>query len=185
MPGEDRPEDSSVHPLIEENISVNELLQAQAERERSSLHRPLERFGMLVGSPRFVLTAFGLFLLWIGGNLGVKWRGDAPWDEPPFFWLQGVIGLLALLVTTSVLVAQSRQGQIAEQRAQLALQIALLTEQRSAKIIALIEELRLDLPNVQNRRDTEAAQMAEASDPEAIVEALITFQEGEPPHNHK
>lgn len=180
MPGEPHRTEElehSVHELVEENITVNRLLQQQAEQGLTSLHRPLEQFGVLVGRPQFVLTALGLFLLWIGGNLWVKWEGRPPWDEPPFYWLQGVIGLLALVVTTTVLVAQSRQGQVAEQRAQLELQISLLTEQRSAKIIALLEELRRDLPNVRDRHDEEAQLMAQASDPEAIVEALTTLGE--------
>lgn len=101
------------------------------------------------------------------------------WDQPPFFWLQGVVGLLALLVTATVLVAQARQAQISEQRSQLALQIALLTEQRTAKLIELMEELRRDLPNVHNRSNEAAEVMAQASDPAAIVEALTTLDEGD------
>lgn len=180
MPELSRPE-QDVHRIVEDNISVNELLHQHAEQSLSTLQRPLEQVGLLVGRPGFVLTIFGLFLLWITGNLWVKWQGRAPWDEPPFFWLQGVIGLLGLLVATSVLVSQSRQGQISEERSQLALQIALLTEQRSAKIIALLEELRRDLPDVQNRQDEEATVMAQASDPEAIVEALNTLQDDDQP----
>lgn len=58
------------------------------------------------------------------------------------------------------------------------MQIALLTEQRSAKLIELLEELRRDLPNVHNRMDEAAELMAQASDPAAIVEALTTLDEG-------
>ncbi|GAA5531880.1 DUF1003 domain-containing protein [Deinococcus aluminii] len=173
-----RREDETVQNLIEENIVVNEVLQARAEESLTRLHRPIEQIGALVGRPVFVASFLALCVLWMAVNLAVKWEGRAAWDEPPFYWMQGVIGLLGLLVATTVLVAQARQGQINEQRAQLALQIALLTEQRSAKIIELLEELRRDLPNVHNREDLEAAVMMQASDPAAIVEALTTLESG-------
>lgn len=164
--------------MIEENIAVNEVLQARAEESLTRLHRPIEQIGALVGRPAFIASFLALCLLWVGVNLGLEWEGRRPWDTPPFYWMQGAFGLLSLLVTTTVLVAQARQGQINEQRAQLALQIALLTEQRSAKTIELLEELRRDLPNVHNRLDPEAEVMMQASDPAAIVEALITLEAG-------
>ena len=75
-------------------------------------------------------------------------------------------------MTAGVLIRQNRQEKLAEQRAQLALQLNLLSEQKVAKLIALIEELRKDLPNVKNRYDPEAEMMKEAADPHAVMEAL-------------
>ena len=86
--------------------------------------------------------------------------------------------MLSLLITSTVLVAQARQGQLAEQRAQLQLQFIVLNEQRSAKTIQLLEELRRDLPNVHNRLDKEAEVMKQSASPEAILEALETLSEG-------
>lgn len=177
-PEDQASEDRAIHSVIKENIVVNELLQQQAEQGLTSLHRPIEQVGALVGRPVFVFSVLGMFAAWIGLNLWLKFSGRAVWDEPPFYWLQGVVGLLALLVTAIVLVAQARQGQISEQRSQLALQIALLTEQRTAKLIELIEELRRDLPSVHDRQDEESEVMSQASDPAAIVEALTILNKG-------
>lgn len=168
-----------MHSVIEENIVVNEVLRQQAERGLTTLHRPIEQIGALVGRPTFIFSVLGLFTTWIGVNLWLKFSGRPVWDQPPFFWLQGVVGLLALLVTATVLVVQARQAQISEQRSQLALQLALLTEQRTAKLIELLEKLRRDLPNVHNRSNEAAEVMAQASDPAAIVEALTTLDEGD------
>ena len=87
------------------------------------------------------------------------------------------MGLGALLTTTIVLITQTRQGKLAEQRAQLDLQVNLLAEQKTAKLIALLEELRRDLPEVHNRHDAEAAAMEQSTDPHAILAALETLQE--------
>ena len=75
-------------------------------------------------------------------------------------------------MTTMVLITQNRQTHDAEQRAQLDLQINLLAEQKVAKLIALLEELRRDLPIVQDRVDRAAEAMTEPVDPHAVLSAL-------------
>ena len=88
------------------------------------------------------------------------------------YWLQGATGLFDALIATTVLVAQSRLNRESEQREHLQLQVNLLAEQKATKIIALLEELRRDLPIVRNRRDPEAEAMAQAVDPKAVLSAL-------------
>ncbi|MEH2144817.1 DUF1003 domain-containing protein [Nostoc sp.] len=77
-----------------------------------------------------------------------------------------------MLVTTGVLIKQERQEKLAEQRAQLSLQLNLLSEQKIAKLIGLVEELRQDIPNVKNRSDPEAEMMKSPTDPHAIINVL-------------
>ncbi|MFS8066567.1 MAG: DUF1003 domain-containing protein, partial [Byssovorax sp.] len=60
----------------------------------------------------------------------------------------------------------------AAERSHLDLQVNLLTEQKVAKVIALIEELRRDLPNVVNRQDHLAQRMQEPVNPATVVSAL-------------
>lgn len=89
-----------------------------------------------------------------------------------------------------MLVRQTRQENFAEQRAQLMLQLNLLSEQKIAKMIALLEELRADLPDVVDRCDPEAQVMQEAADPIAVLavlqetvgEELALETEAEQPH---
>jgi len=50
--------------------------------------------------------------------------------------------------------------------------VNLLSEQKIAKLIALVEELRCDLPNIKNRCDPEAEVMKQPADPQMVVEAL-------------
>jgi uncharacterized membrane protein len=70
-----------------------------------------------------------------------------------------------------VLITQNRQGRRAEHRSHLDLQVSMLAEQKIAKLIALVEELRVDLP-VRDRRDPEAEDMAKPADPELVVAAI-------------
>ena len=172
--------DTHVSQLLEQNTEINALLSQQAEANLTTLHRPIERLAALLGRPAFIVTVLSLFLLWTLLNSGLSIVTHHPWDSPPFFWLQGLIGVLSLIVTATVLISQARQARFAEQRSQLQLQIVLLTEQRSAKIIGLLEELRRDLPNVHNRRDAEAEVMTQASDPQRLLKALEEYQGTEP-----
>lgn len=66
----------------------------------------------------------------------------------------------------------SYNGKISLSRRHLDLQVVLLVEQKVTKVIALLEELRRDLPSVQNRQDLQAETMQEVIDPHAVLEAL-------------
>jgi uncharacterized membrane protein len=54
----------------------------------------------------------------------------------------------------------------------LELQVNLVSEQKIAKLISLLEELRRDLPSVRDRVDVVADAMAEAVDPQAVITSL-------------
>ena len=82
------------------------------------------------------------------------------------------LDMAALLIATGVLVQQSREDKLAEQRSHLTLQINLLTEQKIAKLIELVEELRADLPTIRDRYDAEAEIMQQATDPQVVLDIL-------------
>jgi uncharacterized membrane protein len=93
-------------------------------------------------------------------------------DPPPFGWLELTLSFIALLTTTVVLIAQNRQTKLEQQRADLDLQLSLLTEQKVTKVIHLLEELRRDLPMVKDRHDPQALVMQERADTGQVVSAL-------------
>ncbi|WP_420593479.1 DUF1003 domain-containing protein [Deinococcus sp.] len=171
--------DARFSQLLSQNAEINALLQRQAETNLSTLHRPIQRLARLLGRPAFIVTVLTLFLLWITVNLNLAFFTHQSWDTPPFFWLQGLIGVLSLVITATVLISQARQARLAEQRSQLQLQIVLLTEQRTAKIIGLLEELRRDLPSVRDRHDEVADAMQHSGDPQTILQALGALEPGE------
>jgi uncharacterized membrane protein len=99
-------------------------------------------------------------------------EGLPRFDRTPFPWLQGIISLGALLIAVVVLSKQNRLAQLSEQRAHLDLKVTLLIEQKTAKLIELVEELRRDLPNVKNRHDLRAATLLQPMNPELVIAAL-------------
>jgi len=97
--------------------------------------------------------------------------GKAAFDPSPHFWLQGLVSLCALLMTTVVLIKQNRVARLTEQRAHLDLKVTLLIEQKAAKLIDLLEELRRGAPNIPDRHDAHATALQQAMDPGRVLEA--------------
>jgi len=142
----------------------------------------MEALTSALGRPRTVYVTLSIVVGWVAFNLVTpKLFGWQRIDPPPFFWLQGMVALSALLMTTLVLITANRQTRNAEERSHLDLQVNLLAEHKVAKLIALVEELRRDLPMVRDRIDREADAMQEAVDPNAMIEALAGASEAEPP----
>ena len=113
-----------------------------------------------------------VIVLWVAGNTLVTFLGGKAWDEPPFAWMEGAVSLLALYVTVLILATQRRDDELAGYREQLTLELAILGERKSAKIIALLEEMRRDNPALRDRVDHEAAAMSVAADPQAVLDAI-------------
>ena len=158
---------------MSDNIESVASIRARVDRGLDPHQRMMEGVTGGLGRPRTVYMILTVVVGWIAFNVLVRrLTGRQPIDPPPFFWLQGVVALSALLMTTLVLITENRQARSAEQRAHLDLQVNVLAEHKIAKLIALLEELRRDLPMVKDRVDREADSMQEAADPAAILIAL-------------
>jgi uncharacterized membrane protein len=170
-PGDQRDDDAlSAH--VVKNLNAVAEMHLQSERTLSAHQKAIESVTGRLGRPASLYFIVALVLLWtVGDTLGPR-LGLRALDPPPFPWLQGLIGLAALLTATMVLSTQNRQAKLSERRMHLDLQVNLLTEQKTAKLIELIEELRRDLPNVRDRRDTEAEIMQRAAEPLRVFAAL-------------
>ena len=173
-----------VHPLeipdhIHESIEAISDLHAQSEKRLTIHQRGIERLTGLVRGPLFLYLMFSFGVAWIAINSWLPRFGHHSFDPFPFNILQGMTTFTALFIASMVLTTQSRQISLAEKRGHLDLQIILLTERKITKVIALLEELRRDLPNVKNRPDAEAQAMEVRMDPRAVADALEESIEAE------
>ncbi|MCX7150674.1 MAG: DUF1003 domain-containing protein [Rhodocyclales bacterium] len=157
---------------ISQNIEAVLDFYAREEKKISVSQRCMERISRFVGQPVFIGIILFFVTLWIVANIALREFGRAEFDPAPYFWLQGIVGLSALLTTTVVLGKQNRLAKLEEQRAHLDLKVNLLTEQKAAKLIDLMEELRRDLPNVRDRHDSEAVALQQSMNPDLVLAAL-------------
>jgi uncharacterized membrane protein len=162
----------SENEQISQNIHAVLDFYTRENQKISYWQRLAERVSLVIGQPVFLGLILLLVVVWTLGDISMWWFGLTEFDPPPFFWLQGIVGLAALLTTTVVLIRQNRLTQLEEQRAHLDLKVTLLTEQKAAKMIDLLEELRRDLPNVKNRDDPEAVALQQSMNPDLVLAAL-------------
>lgn len=156
---------------ISQSIEAITSLHRQAAQDIPAHEKVLETITAFFGRPGFLYSLLVGLLGWFFGSL-LSQANVLPIAIPRFSWSQQGLDAAALLISTGVLVRQTRQENFAEQRSQLTLQLNLLSDQKIAKVIALLEELRTDLPNVLDRKDLEAQAMQEAADPIQVLEAL-------------
>jgi uncharacterized membrane protein len=177
----DAPLVDTAEPLENEQISQNihAVLDfyAREEEKISVWQRMVEHVSCVIGQPIFLGFILIFVALWALANKVIDLLGWIEFDPPPYFWLQGIVGLAALLTTTIVLTRQNRLGKLEEQRSHLDLKVTLLTEQKVAKLIDLLEELRRDLPNVKDRADPEAAVLQQSMKPDMVLAALDELAE--------
>jgi len=162
----------SEHDQITQNIEAVLDFYTREEQKNSRWQRHIEHLSCCIGQPSFLGFILLFVALWIITNMLLPGLGINEFDPPPFAWLQGIIGLGALLTATVVLTKQNRLAKLEDQRAHLDLKVTLLTEQKAAKLIDLMEELRRDLPNVRNRHDPEAAALQQSMRPDLVLAAL-------------
>lgn len=147
-------------------------LRARADNQLSRSQRAVESLTANIGRPSSIALLLSILALWMVWNGYEQATHGHVLDPPPFFWLQGAVALYAALISTFVLATQNREKRHAEQRAYLELQINLLAEQKTAKIIELLEELRRDMPTVRDRIDHQANVMQMPVDTAAVMNVL-------------
>lgn len=165
-------QDNSLPHAVSENIETIADFYARHEQRKSAPQSAIEKFSRIVGSPGYVAASVLFIALWIAYNLLAVHLGWSVLDEPPFFWLQGIVGINAFIISTTVLIRQNHAARLAEHHAHLDLQVNLLTEKKSSKIIELLESLRRDLPIVANRTDAETEELKQSADARAVLHAI-------------
>lgn len=125
-----------------------------------------------LGRPFFagILTIF--LAVWIGTDLWLAEAARKPFDPVPFPMLAIVLSVVEVYMMAVVLIVQRHAQRMENRREQLMLQLALFSDRKTAKLIALLEELRRDDPLVRNRADGQAEELTKPADPEAVLEAI-------------
>jgi uncharacterized membrane protein len=147
-------------------------MDTEHHQNATEAERRLDSVTRWVGRPRFLAGVSLAIIAWIGFNLLAPSLGIAPIERAPFEWLLAVVGLAEFYVVVLILITQRREEALAQHQAELILQLTLLSEQKTAKIIALLEELRRDSPQIHDRVDKEAMAMTEHVSSEELLGAL-------------
>ncbi|TKT54572.1 DUF1003 domain-containing protein [Rhizobium sp. LC145] len=124
---------------LDRNIQALLDRRAQNVREASLEERIADRITRFAGSMTFVYLHVAIFGFWILVNLG--FLPFVPVFDPSLVILAMVASVEAIFLSTFVLISQNRMAAADDERADLNLQISLLHEHETTRLIALVSSL--------------------------------------------
>src|SRR5688572_11898137 len=159
----------SVEELTRRNVETIIRMEESTQAECSTVDRIADAITKFCGSMSFVVFHVVWFGIWIGGNTVLP--PDRRWDPFPFALLTLVVSLEAIFLSTFILISQKREVLQSERRAELDLQVNLLSEQENTKMLELLkkigEKVGVDLAN-----DPEVEALEEATRPQKLLQQI-------------
>jgi uncharacterized membrane protein len=155
--------------IIEQNIRTIIRNRQAAASQRTAEERIADAITDFSGRMYFVYFHIVWFTVWILMNLGL-W-GIKPFDPYPFGLLTMIVSLEAIFLSTFVLISQNRLSAEADRRADLDLQIGLLTEHEITRVLNMLDEIQ-DKMGIENDTDEELQELEKEVRPEDVLEEM-------------
>jgi uncharacterized membrane protein len=156
-------------PVLERNIQALVERRHREQADATGQQKLADAITVFAGSMRFVYLHLAAFGFWIVANL--QWiPGVTAWD-PTFVVLGMIASVEAIFLSTFVLISQNRMAAEADKRADLDLQISLLTEHELTKVADVLNQVahRLQIES-QSQADLEEA--ARSIAPERVLDKI-------------
>lgn len=159
--------------IVERNIEALLERRKQDEKKKSTEEKVADAITKFTGSMTFIYIHLFLFGCWIIWNLG--WLGLKPFD-PTFVVLAMFASVEAIFLSTFVLISQNRMTIQADKRADLDLQISLLTEHEVTRIITLVSEIAKKM-EIKNANEPELEELKKDVQPEKVMDTMERHME--------
>jgi uncharacterized membrane protein len=168
--------ESTLTDAARKNIAAVRDLAVEVRKSRSRFDRVTDTISGFVGTPRFLAAQMAIVGTWVGINGGLL-PGVFRFDPFPFEFLNFVLGVEAILLSTVVLMAQNRQGREATEQAELHLQIGLLAELETTKMLEMLRAIHTRLGLNSASKDPELQEMIQTTQVEVIADELRRTRE--------
>jgi uncharacterized membrane protein len=160
---------NGMSPVLERNIQA---LVERRRREQAAAtvqQRVADAITAFTGSMVFVYLHLAVFGFWIVANL--RWIPGVPaWDDS-FVVLAMIASVEAIFLSTFVLISQNRMAAEADKRADLDLQISLLTEHELSNVASAVNQIAQKL-QVKADAQRELDEAARAIAPECVLDRI-------------
>ncbi|WP_260590750.1 DUF1003 domain-containing protein [Variovorax sp. DXTD-1] len=155
--------------VVDRNIAALVRRRQQKKISTGLQDRIADAITRFAGSMKFVYLHLLIYGGWIVVNLG--WVPMVRAFDPTFVVLAMVASVEAIFISTFVMISQNRMAALADQRADLDLQISLLGEHEITKIMTLVTEIakRMDIPAA---HDPELDELQENVSPERVLDRI-------------
>jgi uncharacterized membrane protein len=157
---------------LEDTVATIAALHAAHNREAHALQKAVSRATGGIARPLTLILITAAIAGWVALNLALPKLGNAALDPFPFPLLSAAVSTVGLYLAAMILITQRHDDEMATRREQITLKLAILSEQKSAKIIALLEEFRRNDPNQGNDRDEVAEALATPADAQVVLDAI-------------
>lgn len=154
--------------VVARNIEALLQRQSREQESRTLQQRIADAITGAAGSLPFVYVHLAIVVTWTVVNVG--WTPLKPFD-PTFVLLATAASVEAIFLSTFVLVTQNRMQREADRRADLDLQISLLTEHELTRVIQLVNAIaakvgvQVPMPELDElQRDVSPEQVLDAID---------------------
>jgi uncharacterized membrane protein len=159
--------------IIEQNINKIIKTRLTAASHRTKEEKLADAITNFSGRMYFVYFHVVWFGVWILLNLG--FFGVKPFDPFPYGLLTMIVSLEAIFLATFVLISQNRLSAEADRRADLDLQIGLLTEHEITRVLKMLDEIQ-DKMGINNNQDEELVDLEQNVHPEDVLMEMDLVQ---------
>lgn len=156
---------------VKRNIESIAELEQEFSRQRSTVACLSDRVSNVASSPFFFLGHIVWFACWILLNT-IDCYGVEHFDPYPFSFLGLCISSEAALLAMFVLMSQQRQTHQAEQWAHAGLQVGMLGEQETTKMLQMLQSISHHLGMKDVRLDRELNEMVKETPIVAVMQEL-------------
>ena len=159
--------------IVERNIDALLKRHKREEAQKTFEERLADGVTRFTGSMLFVyihLVLFGVWIFWNVGLLGLK-----PFD-PSFVILAMFASVEAIFLSTFVLISQNRMNLQADKRADLDLQVSLLSEHEVTRLITLVAAIAKKM-DITDAYDPEIDELATDVHPEKVLDTIEKRQQ--------
>jgi uncharacterized membrane protein len=159
--------------IVERNIDALLQRHKQEEKQKMIEEKIADGVTRFTGSMLFVYIHLTLFGIWIIWNIG--WIGLKPFDDS-FVILAMFASVEAIFLSTFVLISENRMNVQADKRADLDLQVSLLTEHEVTRLITLVTAIakRMDIAEAYH---PEIDELAKDVQPEKVMDTMERHKE--------
>jgi uncharacterized membrane protein len=159
--------------VVDRNLKALLTRRQAHEREQSLQERVAGAITSFAGSMTFVYIHLAIFGTWILWNLGIL--GLPPFDES-LVVLAMVASVEAIFLSTFVLISQNRMTAQADERAELDLQVGLLTEHEVTRLVTMVAAIARAM-DLDEARDPEIPELEQDVRPDQVMDALRAVDE--------
>jgi len=155
---------------VAENIDKMVQVENDALRPRTHREAITDAIGGFAGTIYFVVLQLAVSGGWMLVNAEMV-PGLSLFDPFPYPLLSSITSLEAVLLAAFVLIKQNRMSTVADRRDHLDLQVNLLTERESTRIIQMLDRLSSHL-GIEQHQDADSREMGQHITVEHLVDEL-------------